>query len=128
MSNLESEQPAEDRLARAAGGLLRQGAEDLDADTVMRLRRARQAALAEYDHARRWPAWPGGGWQAVTAAAAVAVVAVGLWVGRFVPPAVPGDVPHPEQASALEVIPVDDNLELVEDLDFYAWMASSNGA
>ena len=43
MSNLESEQPAEDRLARAAGGLLRQGAEDLDADTVMRPRRARQA-------------------------------------------------------------------------------------
>jgi hypothetical protein len=133
----EHEDRQQQRFEQAAGRLLRQAAEELDAATLSRLNRARQAALGEYDRARRRLLGVGGGWQAAAAAAAVAVVAVGLWTSRSLTPAipeptaavqVPADVLHPEQAADLEAVFTGDNLDLIENLEFYEWMGSGNGA
>ncbi|MCC7490347.1 MAG: hypothetical protein IT485_11945 [Gammaproteobacteria bacterium] len=135
--NREDEVRQAERFERAAGGLLRQGAEELDAATQSRLNRARQVALEEYDRARRRPLGFGGGWQAAAAAAAIAVVAVGLWTSRSLSPGAPGlsagvsapaDIVHPEQAADLEAVYSSDNLELIENLEFYEWLGSGNGA
>ena len=56
--------------------------------------------------------------------AAVALVIVSVWLGRGVDP-----VPAPEQTAAnplvaqdLDVLLADENLEMMEDLEFYAWL------
>lgn len=135
--NSEQEERQQQRFEQAAGRLLRQAGEELDAATLSRLNRARQRALGEYDRARHRPLGFGGGWQAAVAAAAVAVVAVALWTSRSPTPAipeptaavqVPADVPHPEQAADLEAVFTSDNLELIENLEFYEWLGSANGA
>jgi len=131
--NADNENKGNDeRLARDAQQLLRRSAEDLDAHTLSRLNRARQDALAEYDRRAERPSRLRG-WQTGLGAAAVcatAVVAVALWVGRVPGPKLPGDETAPaktavEPASDLEVVLVDDdNLEMIEDLEFYDWLES----
>ncbi len=114
------------RFTRAAGGLLRQGADELDAATLSRLNQARQAALAMHDRGRLRPAVHGGSWQAA-AVAAVAVVAVGLWVGRPDPAGVPhvrGDLLQLQQAASPDLILMDGNLDLIENLEFFDWLGS----
>lgn len=131
--NDQDDAKAAERFASTAAGLLRQGAEELDAATRSRLNRSRQAALAEYDHARQRPAWLAGGWRTAVAAAAVAVVAVGLWTGRSGPVSPDGgaasvEAPRPEQAADLDVVLAEESPELVEDLDFYDWIETDGGA
>lgn len=119
----------DERLARDAQRLLRQGADELDAHTLSRLNRARQSALAEYDRHGARPSRLRS-WQAGLGAAAVcatAVIAVALWVGRIPGTASPGPAAPinsgAEPASDLEVVLVeDDNLEMIEDLEFYDWL------
>lgn len=90
--------------------------ESLDAATLSRLNRARQAALAE--------ARPRSGfstltpWVPAAGVAAAAVLAVVLWSDR------PIDEPLIEQATAsdFEILLDDDNLEMLGDLEFYSWI------
>lgn len=124
MSTNENERMTDERLTRDAERLLRQSVEQLDAATLSRLNRARQTALAEFDRRQQRPAWLAG-WQPAVGAALVALVAVGLWVGGM-----PGSSPvtvHAEQATDLELIFADENLDMIEDLDFYDWVEADLG-
>lgn len=107
-----------------AQALLDQSADNLDAATLTRLNRARQAALAQR---RGWPRrWA---WSAALAAAAVALfgVAVGLHQ-RFDAPAIATPGTAPLQAGDIDFLTGDDDaLDLYENLDFYAWLEKQGG-
>lgn len=110
--------PFEAALARR----LRESADGLDGATRSRLNRARQAALAGWPRRPRAAAFPA--WSAVAATVA-AVALVGLWQGRGGPgleleaeprataPTMPGD---------LEILLADEDLAMLEELDFYVWL------
>lgn len=95
----------------------------LDAATLSRLNRARQAALAgrERDGIAA-------GWRPVATAAAVAVLAVALWLGQA--PEAPAPGPEavvavaPEEAEDLEIVLQDDHLDMLAELEFYDWVGS----
>lgn len=115
MNERQDLEPEDERLAAAAGRLLRESADELDAATRARLQRARQAALGAGQPASgrrpRWLAVP-------VAAAAVAVLVL---VVRLVPE--PGATNGtPAEAGDLEVLLAGENLEMIEDLEFYAWL------
>ena len=107
--------PNDDWLDRAKA-LLDDSAENLDAATLSRLNRARQAALATH---RKGPSrWV---WSAALAGAAAAVfaLAIGLHQRGVAPPGTPASS---LEAGALDVLTSDDDLDLAENLDFYAWL------
>ena len=108
-----------DRFARTAGELLRRSAEDIDAATASRLNRARQAALEQLPNRRRTPHWL----VPALSTAAVGALAVGLWLS----PSVDRDSPVPGApatltAADMDLLLADDSLEMLEDLEFYAWL------
>jgi hypothetical protein len=105
----------EELIARAQREVDRE-VEGLDAATRAKLNAARRAALAELEAPRRGFAHA---WVPVGAAAAVAVIAVGVALDR------PGPAPEvaAEPATELEVLLADDELALYEEeLEFYAWL------
>jgi hypothetical protein len=109
--------PSDDeRWLERAKALLDDSAENLDAATLSRLNRARQAALAMR---RKGPSrWA---WSGVLAgiAAAVFAIAIGLQHRSAVPPV------HSSptlEAGDIDVMTSDDDLDLAENLDFYAWL------
>lgn len=106
-----------------ARDLLDESALALDAATMSRLNRARQAALARHAPRRRaaWMLMPAG-----VAGACALLLAVGMWHGRSPQtepapsqPAVAGSAMNPAD---LDLIASGDNLEMMQDLDFYAWL------
>lgn len=109
-----------DEFGRRAGALLREGEDTLDGATASRLNRARQAALG----ARSAGRWAGGGWVPALSAAAVGALAVGLWLARENGPPAPSLPPAgaAESAADLELLLAGDNLEMLEDLEFYTWL------
>jgi hypothetical protein len=109
--------PNDERWIERAKALLDDSAENLDAATLSRLNRARQAALATR---RKGPGyWT---WGAVLAGAAAAVF--GLAIGLHPH----GGTPTPGPAASLDAGDIDvltsddDALDLAENLDFYAWL------
>ena len=106
--------PSDDeRWLERAKALLDDSAGNLDAATLSRLNRARQAALAaRRKGASRWA------WSAALAGAAAAVfaLAIGLHHRSAVPPSTE------LQAGDIDVITSEDDLDLAENLDFYAWL------
>ncbi len=113
--------------AQAAGKRLRAGADELDAATRSRLNQARQAALASMPAAsagRRPFGAPG--W---LAAATLGVVAFGVWQvvesPDTLPPAGPA-LPGVAAAPDLELLLGEEDLEMLEDLEFFAWMAAES--
>lgn len=109
-----------DEFGRRAGALLREGEDTLDGATASRLNRARQAALGARP-ARRWAS---GGRVPALSAAAVGALAVGLWLARENGPPAPSLPPAgaAESAADLELLLAGDNLEMLEDLEFYTWL------
>ena len=107
---------------RRATGLLDRSADALDAATLSRLNRARQAALAQRVVApRRWILTAGIG----AAAAAVFGLAIGLR-HRVETPA--HRATPTLQAADIDVLTSDDDaLDLYENLDFYAWLETQPG-
>lgn len=109
-----------------AKALLDESAQGLDGAALSRLNRARQAALAQRG-ARRRPGWA---WMPAGLATACALLlAVGVWHARA--PHTPAlAVPQPVtavqggtvNAADLDMIASDDSLEMMQDLDFYAWL------
>ena len=113
MNTPRNEEPWVDR----AIALLQQSADGLDAATLSRLNRARQAALAQPRRVmpRMW---------GVAAACAVALVlAVGLGRHEPSPDSPTGAVPVADIGVIDALASEDgDNAEMVDDLDFYAWL------
>lgn len=100
-----------------ATALLDASADNLDAATLSRLNRARNAALAA--RTSRWRPWTVGAGLA-GAAAAMLAIAIGL-SGRIDAPAMHATAPL--DASDIDVLSSDDDtLDLSENLDFYAWL------
>jgi negative regulator of sigma E activity len=123
----------DERIARSAGEQLRASADDLDATTRSRLNQARQRALAEVAA----PIWQRAGWPAAATAVGVAagVAAVAVVVLRDAPPGTEAPAPVaaalPAEAPAdLELLlaPADEELEMVEDLEFYAFLDADRSA
>lgn len=111
-----------DRLfEQRARELLRASAARVDDRTASRLVQARSAAVEEMRNRNRlWRSWmPLGG----VAAAAVAVL---VWSGGLHR----SHMADPTQVRApfedLELMIAEENLELIEDLEFYAWLDSDS--
>lgn len=112
---------------RAAQQALRERADSLDAATRSQLNRARQEALSEFDRAGARPAWLGSGWRPAVGVAAVAMLAVALWAGRGMSPDAPGlseTGGTADPALELELLLADENLELLDEMEFYDWVES----
>lgn len=114
-----------DELPAVARQALNGRAAALDAAALSRLNRARRSAVQAIDRphlaapGRRLAYWTGG---AITATAAV-LLAV-LWQTSHVPGGLPGDeLAGPEWLSDIELIELEDDLELVEEPEFYDWLA-----
>jgi hypothetical protein len=103
--------------------LLDESVDGLDAATLSRLNRARQAALAQVRPraARRW-FLPAG-----LAGACVLLLAVAAWHSH-VPgaaarlPELPLTAAASPNGSDIDLVSSDDSLELYQDLEFYAWL------
>jgi hypothetical protein len=113
-----------------AKSLLDDSVRDLDAATLSRLNRARQAALAQRAPRRRvaWLFMPAG-----LAGACALLLAIGVWHSQRPPTAtLPTSTPVPAVAattaskslntSDLDMIASGDDMEMMQDLDFYAWL------
>lgn len=98
--------------------LLDQSVDAIDASTLSRLARARQHALARRPAQRR--VWIGFGAIGV-AAALVLAFGIARHVAKPGMPAAPVAAAG-TQADGDDIAADDDNAELVEDLDFYAWL------
>lgn len=108
-----------------ARSLLDESAQSLDAATLSRLNRARQAALVQRAPGRRaaWMLMPAG-----LAGACALLLAVGVWHGRrpqsgqvpTQPPAVAAG--NALNSTDLDMIASGDDMEMMQDLDFYAWL------
>jgi hypothetical protein len=108
-----------DHFARTAGELLRRSAEDIDGATASRLNRARQAALEQLPDRRRTSHWL----VPALSTAAVGALAVGLWLNPRVdhdPPVLSASATL--TAADMDLLLADDSLEMLEDLEFYAWL------
>lgn len=99
--------------------LLEQSAQSLDAVTLVRLNRARQAALAQRHGHGRGRVWAiGSGFAGATLAL---VMAFGMGQRTHAPPAsTPDAFVHSVADSA--TLPADDPVDLYENLDFYVWL------
>ncbi|MGH8189251.1 MAG: hypothetical protein ACREUC_22030 [Steroidobacteraceae bacterium] len=102
-------------LERKATALFDESVERLDGRTRSRLTQARNRAVDELRSGavrRRWLRGPTG-----LAAAMVVGAAVMLWAGVSRNP-VPGAIPLDD----LEIVADADDLELLQDVEFYAWL------
>lgn len=94
------------------------GADRLDGETLLRLRKARQRALDEAGKSR-WritvPKWLTAGGLAT---AMVVAVAVSFWFGA---PREGFPVRHAED---VEILAAQENLDISGDLDFYCWLTA----
>jgi hypothetical protein len=103
-----------DDFRQRAQTLFEDSVERLDARTRSKLTQARNLALDEVKKGaaqRRWIWAPAGGF----ALAAVIAVGVVFWPGR---------TPQPGAAALedLEIVADRENLELLQDVEFYAWL------
>jgi hypothetical protein len=103
--------------------LLDQSTQELDAATLSRLNRVRQAALAQARPraAQRW-VLPAG-----LASACVLLLAVAAWHsslhgGAAPTPALPLTVAASSNSGDIDLVSSDDSLELYQNLEFYAWL------
>ena len=107
---------SDDKLAREAKALFDESVDKLDAATLSTLNRGRHAALDVSGKGRSaWLRWaPALG---VTAAIAIAVIVAAP--RRDVLGAVP--------AGDIDILLGEESIEMLEDLEFYAWMELQDG-
>lgn len=109
-------EPDEDPWTERIRQQLDHSTRDLDAATLSRLNQARQAALqaARQPKPRPWV------WPATLAGAFSLALAVAIW-----PRVVPQSVLPPDGAASADdfsMLAGEEQLELYEELDFYAWL------
>jgi hypothetical protein len=115
-------EPNRDPLEQRSRELFEDSVGRLDAHTRSRLNQARQQALTELNKGvtrRYWLTAPLGG------LAAAVVIAMVMMSGR--------ESPAPSQESAalplddFDIVADADSLELLQDVEFYSWMAEASG-
>ncbi|NCF14419.1 MAG: hypothetical protein GWP62_03860 [Gammaproteobacteria bacterium] len=104
---------SDEKLAQEAKVLFDESVDELDAATLSTLNQSRQKALAEL-HAppTQWLRWVPA---AAMATAAFLVVTI-ILPGPANIPSVPADV------TDMEILLGEDSIEMLEDLEFYAWI------
>ena len=108
----------DDRLEKQAKEAFDRSVDGLDAATLSRLNRARQAALDE--RARSTALWLR--WAPATGVAAAVVIALVTLQG-------PGDSDIMPAASAdLEILFGEESIEMLEELEFYSWLDAESAA
>lgn len=102
----------DEKLGRRAKALFDESVDELDAASLSRLNRGRQAALAELSRQRQpWIRWmPAAG---ITAAVLFAVMVL----------APQPQVPEvPVAVTDMEILLGEDDIDMLEDLEFYSWI------
>jgi len=110
----------DERLAASAKQTFDESVESLDAATLSRLNRGRHRALEEMQRAKSMQQWVR--WAPATGIAAAALITVMVMRG-------PDEVVlpvTPVTASDFEILLDDEPLEMLEDLEFYSWIDSSD--
>ncbi len=121
---MEHRDDIDPRLQRTVRAALDTVADDIDTATRVRLRDARQRALAVAERRQR-PHWR---WQTMTlpaaAAVAIAVVAMTLLLddGGFRRASQAVVAAPPEAVPDLDLLTSGENLELLDDLEFFRWL------
>lgn len=119
MTEHDKPPPQDDDFLQRAADHFDDSVESLDAQTRSRLNQGRQLALtAAGERTLSWQQWLPAG-----VAAAVALVAIGMWNNKveqdvFDAP----DLAVPAMAADLELLMDEDELEMLEDLEFYSWI------
>ena len=107
---------ADEKFAQQAKELFDHSVDGLDASTLSRLNRGRQAALAKLASGnRRWSHW-----MPATATGVAAAVFVAVLVMRG-PMAVDG-IEMPVAATDMEILLGEESIDMLEDLEFYSWL------
>jgi len=91
--------------------------ESLDAETLSRLNRSRQAALAQLDKKKPWFKMPV--WIPATGGLATVMLLTSVMLFKAEEIAITVDSDTVE----MEIIAAQDSFELYEQLDFYLWLA-----
>lgn len=118
--NRDDEPTREGSLEQRSKALFDASVDNLDGRTRSALTRARNAALAELERSERPLMWRVLG--PVSGVVAAAFVLLALFAPlRFTPTAVEGTAMPFED---LDIVVEPDNLEMLEDLEFYAWLDS----
>ncbi|MGB5581885.1 MAG: hypothetical protein WBM68_15030 [Woeseia sp.] len=114
-----SQQPEDAEFLKRAKGAFQESVQGIDAQTRSRLNRGRQQALAASEG--RAVVW--NNWLPLGAAAAVALVAVVMWNAKEQPDAfTSADFTAPTMATDFDILLDEDELEMLEDLEFYSWI------
>lgn len=118
-------QPGRDAFERALKDTFDDSVSRLDGATLSGLNRARQQALAR----GRRPARTF--WTTAGALAAMLVLVLGLWLakrpGESTGPSVPTAMEASgDQASDMEIVLSDENLDMVSNLEFYQWVGDKD--
>lgn len=114
---MKKDSVGKDEFAHKARDLFDDSVDRLDAATLSRLNQGRHRALAELDSSSTRGQWLR--WVPVTGVAAVALVSVMVVNQR-------GTVDEPITASDFEMLIEHEDLELLEDLEFYRWLELAN--
>jgi hypothetical protein len=116
MNEPENTERDDGELAKRARHLFDQSVQALDAGTQSRLNRSRQRALEQAKGRGAHAAWLR--WTPVAVGAVAAAAVVIVWrPGESV-----DELPR-TSAPDLELLLAEEELEMLEDLDFYRWMA-----
>lgn len=116
MKSADSRQSPDGRLAERARTLFDKSVDDLDAATVSQLNRNRHDALARARRRRMVFGWPALLPASAVAAAAVVAVLISTGDGNGLQPV------QSEAATDLELLLENEELEMLEDLEFYSWI------
>ena len=111
---------SDDKLLNNVTDALDQSVESIDAATLSKLNQARHAAL-EAGSGKRYR----GSWLAAGMTAGIAVLAVSLWFS--LPQHGLQNEDHASWIAATEALSEED-LEVIEDLEFYAWLLEQDNA
>ena len=111
---MSDDRSADDAFAERARAVFDDSVESLDAETRSRLNRGRHAALEAAGDSR--PLWRPLAWLPATAAAAAIAVVVLTANDPAMAPAIQ------PPAADMEILLNGDDLEMLDDLEFYSWI------
>ncbi len=117
----------DEAFVESARQVFRDSEAGLDAATLSRLNRARQAALDEMSDGRSSPIY---GWRPAIAMAGVATFAMVVWFGQEpdlgTDPSVPVvAVTGADAATDFDLLLAEESLDMLEDIEFFVWLDAS---